>query len=817
MVPFTAAVVVVAGSCTPTPTNQVPVAVATATPSTGPAPLAVAFSSAGSSDPDGTIASYSWTFGDGGVSTAANPSHTYTTIATFTATLTVTDNAGASSTTITNVIVTSPGNQSPTAHAAATPTSGHAPLAVALSSTGSIDPDGTISSFDWDFGDGSPHSSVASPSHTYTSAGSYAAILVVTDNLGATGSDAVTVNVDPNQSPTAHAAATPTSGHAPLAVAFSSTGSSDPDGTISSFDWDFGDGSPHSSAASPSHTYTALGLHTASLTVTDNGGATDTATVFVQVNANQAPTASISVDHSCGPVPLSVAFTGSASIDNDGGIASYAWNFGDGNLSSLADVTHTFGSTGTFHVTLTVTDIDGATDVANVDITVGPPLNVPPTAAAGVTPVGQRVGLPFTFSSTGSSDSDGTISSYDWDFGDGSPHSSAASPTHSYSTANTYTATLTVTDNSGGTGSDTVQVLVTPNQAPVASVVATNTSGKAPLTASLNGSASSDPDGTIVSYDWDFGDGSPHGSTASLTHVYGVGTFTATLTVTDDVGATDSKSASVTAVANVAPVAILNSGSTSGKTPVTVSFDSSSSIDTDGTIASRSLDFGDGSPTSSATTVGHTYTSAGTYTATLTVTDDNGATDSATKTITVVDNAAPTASAHATPSSGTGPTLAVSFTSTGSTDSDGTIASYAWDFGDTGSASTASASHTYTAFGDYTAVLTVTDDNGATGTSSVVVHVTGATISPSSGPPLTVITVNVPCVADVGNPAATSVAALKTLGGTVLVSGSSTTTPVGHDSLTVPAGTPAGAYQVVATCNRYMTSTTYPAVSFTVT
>ena len=143
---------------------------------------------------------------------------------------------------------------------------------------------------------------MADPSHTYTTVGAKAVSLTVTDDDGATDTATTTIQVDPNLSPTAAASATPTSGKLPLVVAFSSAGSSDPDGSIASYAWTFGDGGT-SAAADPSHTYASAGLYTAELTVTDDNGSTDTATVSVQVNANQAPTAVASLQHHRRPGP----------------------------------------------------------------------------------------------------------------------------------------------------------------------------------------------------------------------------------------------------------------------------------------------------------------------------------------------------------------------------------------------------------------------------------------------------------------------------------------------------------------------------------
>jgi PKD repeat protein len=308
-----------------------------------------------SSDPDGTIASNSWTFGDGGTSTAQSPSHSYAAAGTYTVTLTVTDNAGATNSVSHSVTVTAP-NQPPVAVF----TSSCSSLNCNFTSTSS-DPDGTISSYSWTFGDGGT-SAVQNPSHSYSAGGTYTVTLRVTDNQGATNSVSHSVTVTaPNQPPVAAFSSSCSN----LSCSFTST-SSDPDGSISSYSWTFGDGGT-SSAQNPTHSYSAGGTYTVTLRVTDNQGATNSVSHTVTVTApNTAPVVNAGADET---VLLGVLYTLNASFsDPDNGPWTYTINWGDGSTSSgskssAGTITagHTYlGLLTTRTITVTVTDSKGA-------------------------------------------------------------------------------------------------------------------------------------------------------------------------------------------------------------------------------------------------------------------------------------------------------------------------------------------------------------------------------------------------------------------------------------------------------------------------
>jgi PKD repeat protein len=241
-------------------------------------------------------------------------------------------------------------------------------LTCSFTSTSS-DPDGTIASYRWTFGDGTPAVTTQNTSHTYAAAGTYSVTLTVTDNQGATGSTSGNVTVSPsNQPPVANF----TSSCNALTCSFTST-SSDADGTIASYRWTFGDGTPAVTTQNASHTYAAAGTYTVTLTVTDNQGATSSTSRSVGVNPpNQPPVANFT--SSCNA--LTCSFT-STSSDPDGAIASYRWTFGDGTPAvTTQNASHTYTAAGTYTVTLTVTDNEGATNAISRSV----PLNQPPVA-----------------------------------------------------------------------------------------------------------------------------------------------------------------------------------------------------------------------------------------------------------------------------------------------------------------------------------------------------------------------------------------------------------------------------------------------------
>jgi PKD repeat protein len=435
-------------------------------------------------------------------------------------------------------------------------------------------------------------------------------------------------NIDPatgNQSPVADANG-PYSGTVGVPLTLDGTASNDPDGTIVAYSWDFGDGNT-GSGVTPTHTYMTGGSFTVALTVTDDigdtGMATSTATIGL---GNQPPVADPNGPYT-GMVGVAVAFDGSASNDPDGRIISYSWDFGDGATGSGMNPPHTYASAGVYNVTLTVMDDAGATGSLGTTAEImAAPVNQPPVSDPNG-PYTGTTGIAVTFDGTGSHDPDGTIVAYSWDFGDGNT-GTGSTPSHAYGIDGNYTVSLTVTDDAGATGTAmTTASISAVNQPPVADANGPY-SGTVGMPLTFDGTASNDPDGTIVAYSWDFGDGNT-GSGVAPTHTYMTdGSFTVTLTVTDDVGDTGMATSTATiGLGNQPPVADPN-GPYVGTVGAAVQFDGSASNDPDGSIISYSWDFGDGN-SGSGPMPSHTYATANVFNVTLTVMDDAGATGSA--------------------------------------------------------------------------------------------------------------------------------------------------------------------------------------------
>lgn len=344
---------------------------------------------------------------------------------------------------------------------------------------------------------------------------------------------------------------------------------------------------------------------------------------------------------------------------------SYAWDFGDGNTEAEAAPVHSYSTAGAYTAFVTVTDDDGEYDTCSVDVEISEPDTEPensaPTLDCSALPREGNVDEEITLAVT-ATDSDSTISDYDWDFGDGAVDSTPDDETtHTYTSAETYTIYVEITDDYGNTASCSADIEITEageipeNKEPVA-ICNGPYEGIVSETITFDGSGSYDSDGYVTSASWNFGDGafaSEISFTGALTeeqleaeYAYKeTGVFTVTLTVFDEDGAynTCETTATITeetidddgieGIDNPA-VAVASADPTSGEPTLWVQFSS------EGSSGDEPLryywTFGDGEH-STRPNPGHYYNKEGTYTATVTVTDADGNSDSDSVTITVGD------------------------------------------------------------------------------------------------------------------------------------------------------------------------------------
>ncbi len=332
-------------------------------------------------------------------------------------------------------------------------------------------PSGTISYFDVTFEwsgsdniggveyqyklDGTWSGWTSDTSHEFTglTEDDYTFSVKVRDGAGNTNTATRIFTISKNKPPVADADG-PYTGYVGSAITFDGSGSYDPDGSIVSYSWNFGDGHTDT-GKKPTHIYTGQGTFPVTLTVTDNLGATDTDTTTATISPNQPPEADFSYTPAS-PTDLDVISFTDTSTDADGEIVNWTWHLGDGNISYEQNPTHKYLDNGTYTVKLTVKDDEGATDTKEEKIIVS---NVKPKAAFTHDPDKPEVDEEITFTDA-SSDDDGVIVNWTWNFGDGNI-SYQQNPTHTYSQKDTYTVMLTVRDNDNATHSISLDIKIT--------------------------------------------------------------------------------------------------------------------------------------------------------------------------------------------------------------------------------------------------------------------------------------------------------------------------------------------------------------------
>jgi PKD repeat protein len=327
-----------------------------------------------------------------------------------------------------------------------------------------------------------------------------------------------------------------------------------------------------------------------------------------------APTASFTATPGLVAPGATVAFDATASSASpSSSITGFSWNFGDGQTAAGATTTHAFATPGIYTVTLTTTDDHGQTSSTSRSVTVDRPT---PSFTASPNPV--ALGAMVAFNAGGSSDPLVGILNYSWNFGDAT-NGSGAALSHAFGAPGSYVVTLTVTNTYGQTASASNSVIVDPG--PTASFTVSANPVAPGVTVAFNAGGSSDPLVAIVSYSWNFGDGTI-GSGVAPTHAFATpGNYGVTLTVTNSHGQTSGASNNV--IVNPPPTASFKISPNPATIGSPVSFDAGASSHPFGTVASYTWSFGDGG-TATGVAATHAYAAPGTYAVTLTVTDSDG-------------------------------------------------------------------------------------------------------------------------------------------------------------------------------------------------
>ena len=683
-----------------------------------------------------------------------------------------------------------PVNHPPTVNAGAdrsiNDTDGRAGENVALSATAS-DPDGDALTFEWYRNGSDLPVRIATTQNPTVSLPDGESVLTVaaTDPSGETITDQVTIIVNPTRPPTANAGVDRTVNDTDNAagenVTLDASGSSDPDGAIVSYAWyrNIGDGTELLGTAMGPTLPVRLGdgAHDIRLIVTDNVGNTASDAVLITIGAPPvvAPTANAGADRTVNDTDNAagenVTLDGSASTDPDGAIVNYAWTRLDGDNtedlgSSSSPTLQTRLPDGANTIQLVVTDNTGGTASDTVIITVNAPAPMPPTANAGADRVvndsDSTAGENVTLDGSASTDPDGNIVNYAWtrlDDENSTDLGSGSSPTlQTRLPDGANRIQLVVTDNSGRTATDTVIITVnapaaippTANAGPDRTVNDTDSAAGEDVT--LDGSASTDPDGTIVSYVWSrVGEVSEDLGTGPILQTrLPDGVNTIQLVVTDNSGRAASDTVTITVNAPTPsgrPTANAGADRTVADTDraagEAVVLDGSASTHPNGTIVnyawSRVAGEGAENLGSSTGPTLQTRLPDGVYTIQLVVTDNlgNSASDTVVITVSAPPVVAPTANA------GDDRTIADTDTENGedvlldgswSVDPDGTLVNYAWSRVNGESTESLGSGvsptlQTRLADGEHIIRLVVTDNAGNTASDTVRVTVNAVVIT----------------------------------------------------------------------------------------
>jgi gliding motility-associated-like protein len=630
------------------------------------APVNVSFTN--NSQTDGP-ATYLWDFGDGGTSTAVNPSHAYTNYGSFTVTLTVQSADGCNSSkqqtinlTAKNVSFSGPSTICAGTAASFTMTSSPHPL-----------------SQTWNMGDGATYSDT-SIVHTYTNASNYTITLTNEFPGGCIASTTQTINVTGGPSIN-FTADTTRACKPPFTVNFQASGAA------SGFTWDFGDGTT-SNLQNPSHTYQAAGNFTVKLSATNSTGCVSSVekAAFIKIQPPTLAITNLPVNDGCTPY----SFSPVANINATEGVANYFWDFGNGFTSVSKEPGYTYTSPGTYSIKLRIETNGGCID--SIEYTNAVHINNGTDLDFTATPVSNCVDRPVQFNMTTAA----SPTSYMWYFGD-NDSSALFNPVHSYKSTKKYNVTLVIKYGSCTSRLTKEEYVdITPPEARFSAVRDCNNKRLINFTNQSVGT------GTIL---WDFGDGGTS-NTANPSHAYAAdGNYNVSLTI--DNGTCSHTLTKPVEVSSAGIDIAADKTILCKNTPLTLKALVPNTVDA---VKYEWTIVGSGSSTTLADSLNWEIRDAGVYTVNLKITTAGGCQEEVSKQdlITVYGPKADFISDKI------GGCLNTTITFTDSSASDGIhpVTQWMWEFGDSATASGVVVSHSYQNRNKYSVTLTVTDNYG---------------------------------------------------------------------------------------------------------